>query len=70
MKLTIVIVCLCLSACATRHVPDTSAWFVDCYNKQRQEAMIAQAESQLSADDANGRRRLRKMFWDLQKECR
>ncbi len=70
MKLVTVIVCLCLSSCATRHVPDTSTWFADCYNKQRQESMIAQAESQIPADDIQGRRRLRKIFWDLQKECR
>jgi hypothetical protein len=70
MKLAIVIVCLCLSACATRHVPDNSTWFADCYNKQRQEAMLARAESQLSSSDIEGRRRIRKLFWSLQKECR
>ena len=70
MKLLIVCFCLCVSACATRHVPDTNAWFVDCYNKKQQETLLAQAEAQLSADDYAGRRRIRKMFWDLQRECR
>jgi hypothetical protein len=59
-----------LSACATRHAPDTTAWFADCYNKQRQEQLLAQAESQLSNDDLNERRKIRQKFWDLQKECR
>lgn len=70
MKLIIVAICLSLSACATRHVPDTSTWFADCYNKQRQESLLAQAEAQLSPDDFEGRRRVRRLFWDLQKECR
>jgi len=70
MKLLTVFCCLFLSACATRHAPDTSAWFVDCYNKKRQESLLAHAEAQLSADDVEGRRRIRKMFWDLQKECK
>ena len=70
MRSVIVALCLSVSACATRHVPDTSAWFVDCYNKQRQEALLARAEAQLSPDDNAGRRRIRQMFWDLQKECR
>ena len=70
MKLAVVILCLCVSACATRHVPDTSNWFADCYNKQRQESMLAQAESQISAADFESRRRIRKMFWDLQKDCK
>ena len=70
MKTIIVAFCLCLSACATRHAPDTSTWFADCYNKQRQEALLAQAEARLSVDDFEGRRRIRKLFWDLQKECR
>lgn len=70
MKYSIVIFCLCVSACATRYVPDTSTWFADCYNKQRQEALLAQAESQLSTGDLEGRRRIRKLYWDLQKECK
>ena len=70
MKLAIATLCLCVSACATRHVPDTSSWFADCYNKQRQEALLARTEAQLSPDDVVGRRRIRKMFWELQKECR
>lgn len=70
MKLVIVVLCLCISACATRRVPDNSTWFADCYNKQRQESMLAQAEAHLSSGDVEGRRRIRKLFWDLQKECR
>ena len=70
MKLLIVVFCLLVSACATRHVPDTSTWFADCYNKQRQEAMIARAESQLSPNDETGRRNLRRAYWKLQKECK
>lgn len=70
MKYLALALCLLASACATRHVPDTSTWFADCYNKQKQEALLAQAESQLSGDDVEGRRRVRKLFWDLQKECR
>lgn len=70
MRLIIVAFCLCLTACATRHAPDTANWYADCYNKKHQEALLARAEAQLSLDDYEGRRRLRKMFWDLQKECR
>ena len=70
MRYIFVAVCVMLSACATRHAPDTSAWFADCYNKKRQETLLAQAEAQLSADDLEGRRRVRRMFWDLQRECR
>ena len=70
MKSFIVAVAVLLSACATRHAPDTTAWFADCYNKQRQEQLLAQAESQLSNDDINERRKIRQKFWDLQKECR
>jgi hypothetical protein len=69
MKLIVVTLCLCLSACATRYVADTSTWYADCYNKQRQEAMLARAESHLRADDIQERRRVRKMFWELQREC-
>lgn len=70
MKKIIVAFCLCLSGCATRHAPDTSTWFADCYNKKRQETLLAQAEAQLSADDYEGRRRVRRLFWDLQKDCK
>lgn len=70
MKYLIMTLCVVMSACATRHAPDTNAWFADCYNKKRQETLLAQAESQLAADDLEGRRRIRRMFWDLQKECR
>ncbi len=70
MKLIIVVSCLLLSACATRHAPDTATWYADCYNKQRQESLLARAETQLSTDDVEGRRRIRRLFWDLQKECR
>lgn len=70
MKYIIVAICVFVSACATRHAPDTGSWFADCYNKKRQETLLAQAEAQLAADDLEGRRRIRRMFWDLQKECR
>lgn len=70
MKSIAVAFCLCLSACATRHAPDTTTWYADCYNKQQQEALLARAEAQLAADDLVGRRRIRKLFWDLQRECR
>jgi hypothetical protein len=70
MKRLILVVCVALSACATRHTPDTAVWFSDCYNKQRQETLLAQAEAQLSVDDLDGRRRVRQKFWDLQRECR
>lgn len=69
MKLLIVSVCLIVSACATRHAPDTSSWYADCYNKQHQESLLARSEAQLSADDIEGRRRIRQIFWNLQKEC-
>lgn len=69
MRSVIVIVCFCVTACATRHVPDTGSWYADCYNKQRQERLLAQTESSLPADDVQGRRRIRKLFWDLQKAC-
>ena len=70
MKTAVIVVSLFLSACATRHTPDTTAWFADCYNKQRQETLLAQAEAQLSSDDLDGRRRVRQKFWDLQRDCR
>lgn len=70
MKPAALILSLFLTGCATRHMPDTSAWFVDCYNKSRQEAVLARAEAQLSQDDIAGRRRIRMMFWDLQRECK
>jgi hypothetical protein len=70
MKRLILALCVLTSACATRHAADTGAWFADCYNKKRQETLLAQAEAQLAPDDLEGRRRLRRMFWDLQKECR
>ena len=69
MKLVIVTICVFLTACATRHAPDTSNWYADCYNKQRQETLLAQSESALSANDVQGRRKIRKLFWDLQKAC-
>jgi hypothetical protein len=58
-----------LGACATRHAPDTSSWYADCYNKQRQETLLAQTEANLPVNDLQGRRRVRKLFWDLQKAC-
>jgi hypothetical protein len=70
MKRLILVLCVLTSACATRHAADTTAWFTDCYNKQRQETLLAQAEAQLSMDDLDGRRRVRQKFWDLQRECR
>ena len=70
MKSLTVAFCLLLTACATRHTPDTASWFTDCYNKQRQETLLAQAEAHLSIDDKDGRRKIRQKFWDLQKECR
>jgi len=70
MKLVIVAICFCLSACATRHVPLDTAWFADCYNKQKQEAMLARAEAQLSSDNIEERRRVRRLFWELQRQCR
>lgn len=69
MKSVIVFACLFVSACATRHAPDTSSWYADCYNKQHQEALLARAEAQLPTDDVGGRRRIRQIFWNLQKEC-
>jgi hypothetical protein len=69
MKLLTVVCCLLVSACATRHAPDTTSWYADCYNKQRQESLLVRAETQLAADDLVGRRRIRKLFWDLQKAC-
>lgn len=69
MKLLTIVLCLCISGCATRYVADTSTWYADCYNKQRQEAMLARAESQLKSDDIQGRRRVRKLFWELQQQC-
>lgn len=70
MKHLILLTAVFVSACATRHAPDTSAMFTDCYNKHRHETLLAQAEAQLSIDDLNERRRIRQKFWDLQRECR
>ena len=70
MKLVIVVVCLCLGACATRHAPDTTAWYADCYNKQRQEALLARAEENLRDDDYESRRNIRRLYWKLQKDCK
>lgn len=70
MKYVIITATVFLAACATRHAPDTSTWFADCYNKQRQESLLAQAEAALDPNDLQGRRRVRQLFWDLQKACR
>jgi hypothetical protein len=70
MKYLIMAFCLSVSACATRHAPDTSTWYADCYNKQHQESLLARSEAQLSDNDIEGRRRIRQIFWNLQKECR
>lgn len=70
MKYVIITATMFLSACATRHAPDTSTWFADCYNKQRQESLLAQAEAVLDPSDLQGRRRVRQLFWDLQRACR
>jgi hypothetical protein len=58
-----------LVSCTTRYVPDTAPWFADCYNKTRIEAMLTVSEGQLSAEEFYKRRKIRKIFWDLQKEC-
>jgi len=70
MKHLIVAISMLSTACATRHTPDTSSWFADCYNKRRQETLLAQTEANLPADDLTGRRQVRKLFWDLQKACK
>ena len=70
MKKLLLLALLLLNGCATRHGMDTSAMFVDCYNKQRHETLLAQAESAISSDDILARRQLRQKFWDLQKECK
>jgi hypothetical protein len=70
MKLLILSCVVMVSACATRHSPDTTAWFADCYNKQRQESLIARAESRLGDDDHEARRNLRRLYWKLQQECK
>jgi len=70
MKTVICLIPLLLGACATRHAPDTTAWFTDCYNKQKHETLLAQAEAQLSADDLVERRKIRQKFWNLQKDCK
>lgn len=70
MKHLILFAPFLLVACATRHGPDTTAMFTDCYNKQKHETLLAKAEAQLSNDDLNERRRIRQKFWDLQRECK
>jgi len=70
MKLLILSCVVMVSACATRHSPDTTAWFADCYNKQRQESLITRAESRLGDDDHEARRNLRRLYWKLQQECK
>jgi hypothetical protein len=71
MKYLVLLLSMSVAACATRHVPDDPTWFyADCYNKQKQEAMLARAESQLASGDVDGRRRLRTMYWNLQKDCK
>lgn len=69
MKLLFFFVVLSCSACATRHMPQTDTWFVDCYNKSRIEEMLARSESHLADNDYEERRKIRKMFWELQKKC-
>jgi hypothetical protein len=69
MKTIYVTLFVFLSGCATRHVPEPTTWFADCYNKTRIESMLAQSESQLSANEFEKRRKIRKVYWDLQKEC-
>jgi hypothetical protein len=70
MKLAILSCVIVVSACATRHSPDTTAWFADCYNKQRQEAFLARAEENLRDDDYESRRNIRRLYWKLQKDCK
>lgn len=70
MKYIAIVVAFMLSACATRHVGNMSAWYPDCYNKTHQEAMIARAEAVLGANDHAQRRQLRDLYWNLQKQCK
>lgn len=69
MKLFVVILSMCLSACATRHVSNTYTMYADCHNKQRLETKLAKDELLLSPDDIQGRRLNRELFWQLQEEC-
>lgn len=70
MKLIVFAICLCLASCATRHAPDTTAWYADCYNKKHQEALLARAEENLRDDDYESRRNIRRLYWKLQKDCK
>lgn len=70
MKLAILLCVMVVSACATRHAPDTTAWYADCYNKQHQEALLARAEENLRDDDYESRRNIRRLYWKLQKDCK
>jgi hypothetical protein len=70
MKYTVIFVSIVLGACATRHAPDTSNWFADCYNKQQQETFLARAEENLRDDDYESRRNIRRLYWKLQKDCK
>jgi len=69
MKYLVVGLGILLSACATRHTPDVSNWHADCYNKPRQEKLLAEIEANLDPSDLNNRRRVRQLFWNLQKTC-
>jgi hypothetical protein len=70
MKLAILLCAIGVSACATRHVPDTTTWYADCYNKQRQETLLSRAEENLRDDDYESRRNIRRLYWKLQKDCK
>ena len=70
MKLAILLCAIGVSACATRHAPDTTTWYADCYNKQRQETLLARAEENLRDDDYESRRNIRRLYWKLQKDCK
>jgi hypothetical protein len=68
MKYAIVIVCLMMSACATRHVPDTTAYFTDCPNKKARQADILLAL--LKTDDQGRRRQLKMQYYDFYRQCK
>jgi len=70
MKRFVLVLTIFVSACATRHTPETNLWFSDCYNKKHQESLIARSESLLSDNDIETRRNLRRAYWKLQKDCK
>jgi hypothetical protein len=68
MKYICLGLCVFVSACATRHAPDTTAYFTDCPNKKALQADILLALSK--TEDFGQRRQLKMQYYDFYKQCK